>query len=46
MTLRRLYHLMAVALVLVICMSLVWSSGFKISQENFEKIHTGMSWRR
>ena len=43
MTLRRLYQLRAVALVMVICMSLVSCSGFKISQENFEKIKTGMS---
>ncbi len=43
MTLRRLYHLRAVALVLVIGMSLVSCSSFKISQENFEKIKTGMS---
>jgi outer membrane protein assembly factor BamE (lipoprotein component of BamABCDE complex) len=43
MTLRRLYHLRAVALVMVVCMSLVSCSGFKISQENFEKIKTGMS---
>jgi hypothetical protein len=33
----------AVALAIVICMSLVSCSGYKISQENFEKIHTGMS---
>ena len=42
MTLRRLYQLRAVALSLVICMSLVSCSGFNISQENFEKIQTGM----
>jgi len=28
---------------MVICMSLVSCSGLKISQENFEKIQTGMS---
>lgn len=43
MTLRRLYHLRTVALVLIICMSLVSCSSFKISQANFEKIKTGMS---
>ena len=43
MTLRRLSHLRAVVLVMVICMSLVSCSGSKISQENFEKIQTGMS---
>ncbi|MBM4300774.1 MAG: outer membrane protein assembly factor BamE [Deltaproteobacteria bacterium] len=42
MALRRLYQLRAVALSLVICMSLVSCSGSKISQENFEKIQTGM----
>jgi outer membrane protein assembly factor BamE (lipoprotein component of BamABCDE complex) len=42
MTLRRLYQLRAVALSVVICMSLVSCSGSKISQENFEKIQTGM----
>ena len=40
---RRLSHLLAVALGVVICMSLVSCSGLKISQENFEKIQTGMS---
>ena len=40
---RRLSHLRAVALGIVICMSLVSCSGLKISQENFEKIQTGMS---
>ena len=43
MALRRLSHLRAVVLVMVICMSLVSCSGSKISQENFEKIQTGMS---
>ena len=40
---RRLSHLRAVALGIVICMSLVSCSSLKISQENFEKIQTGMS---
>jgi outer membrane protein assembly factor BamE (lipoprotein component of BamABCDE complex) len=40
---RRWSHLLAVALGIVICMSLVSCSGYKISQENFEKIQTGMS---
>jgi len=40
---RRLDQLRAVVLILVICMSLVSCSSFKISQENFEKIKTGMS---
>ena len=43
MTLRRLYQLRTVALVMVICMSLVSCIGSPISQENFEKIQTGMS---
>ena len=43
MALRRLSHLRAVALGMVICMSLVSCSGSKISQENFEKIQTGMA---
>lgn len=43
MTLRRWSHLRAVALIMVICMSLMSCSGLKISQENFEKIQTGMS---
>ena len=43
MALRRLSHLRAVALGMVICMSLVSCSGPKISQENFEKIQTGMA---
>jgi outer membrane protein assembly factor BamE (lipoprotein component of BamABCDE complex) len=43
MTLRRGSHLRAVILVMVICMSLVSCSSLKISQENFEKIQTGMS---
>jgi hypothetical protein len=42
MALRRLSHLRAVIFVMVICMSLVSCSGSKISQENFEKIQTGM----
>jgi outer membrane protein assembly factor BamE (lipoprotein component of BamABCDE complex) len=42
MALRRLGRLRAVALSMVICMSLVSCSGSKISQENFEKIQTGM----
>ena len=40
---RRLSHLLAIALGIVICMSLVSCSSLKISQENFEKIQTGMS---
>ena len=40
---RRLSHLLAVTLGIVICISLVSCSSFKISQENFEKIQTGMS---
>jgi hypothetical protein len=40
---RRMSHLLAVALGIIICMSLVSCSSFKISQENFEKIQTGMS---
>ena len=40
---RRLSHLLAVALSIVICMSLVSCSSLKISQENFEKLQTGMS---
>jgi len=43
MRLRRWSHLRAVILVMVICMSLVSCSSLKISQENFEKIQTGMS---
>ena len=43
MMLRRLSQLRVVALGMVICMSLVSCSGLKISQENFEKIQTGMS---
>jgi coenzyme F420-reducing hydrogenase gamma subunit len=42
MALRRLYQLRAVALGMVICMSLVSCSGSRISQANFEKIQTGM----
>ena len=42
MTLRRLSQLRAVVLVMVICMSLVSCIGSPISQENFEKIQTGM----
>jgi hypothetical protein len=42
MALRRWSHLRAVVLGLAICMSLVSCSGSKISQENFEKIQTGM----
>jgi outer membrane protein assembly factor BamE (lipoprotein component of BamABCDE complex) len=40
---RRWSHLMAVALCLAICMSLAACSSYKISQENFEKIKTGMA---
>jgi hypothetical protein len=40
---RRLSHLRTVIFVLVVCMSLVSCSSLKISQENFEKIQTGMS---
>ena len=43
MALRRWSHLRAVVLSLVICMSLVSCSGSRISQENFEKIQTGMA---
>ena len=43
MALRRWSHMRAVVLFMVICMSLVSCSGSKISQENFEKIQTGMS---
>ena len=43
MVLRRLSQLRVVALGMVICMSLVSCSGSKISQENFEKIQTGMA---
>ena len=42
MALRRLAHLRAVILLVVICVSLGSCSGTKISQENFEKIQTGM----
>jgi outer membrane protein assembly factor BamE (lipoprotein component of BamABCDE complex) len=40
---RRLSHLLAVALGVVICLSLASCSSLKISQANFEKIQTGMS---
>ena len=43
MKLRRLFLLRAVALGVVICMSLGSCGGSKISQENFEKIQTGMT---
>jgi outer membrane protein assembly factor BamE (lipoprotein component of BamABCDE complex) len=43
MVLRRLCQMRAVALAIVICMSLASCSGSKISQENFGKIQTGMS---
>jgi hypothetical protein len=43
MALRRLSHLRAVILVMVICMGLMSCSSLKISPENFEKIQTGMS---
>ena len=42
MALRRLYQTWAVVLCLGICLSLVACGGSKISQENFEKIQTGM----
>jgi hypothetical protein len=42
MTYRRLYLLRTVVFIMVICMSLVSCSSLKISQENFEKIQTGM----
>jgi hypothetical protein len=42
MTVRRWSHLRAVVLGMVICMSLVSCIGSPISQENFEKIQTGM----
>ena len=43
MALRRSSHLRAVVLGLAICMSLMSCIGSPISQENFEKIQTGMS---
>jgi hypothetical protein len=43
MALRRWSQLLTAALSLVICLGLVSCSSFKISQENFEKIQTGMS---
>ena len=43
MALRRWYQLWAVALIIVICMGLVVCSGSNLSQENFEKIQTGMT---
>jgi len=42
MVLRRWSGMRAVVLAMVICMSLVSCAGSKISQENFEKIQTGM----
>jgi hypothetical protein len=42
MALRRWSHLGAGILVMVICLSLVSCGGSKISQENFDKIQTGM----
>jgi outer membrane protein assembly factor BamE (lipoprotein component of BamABCDE complex) len=42
MGLRRWSHPRAVVLSMVICMSLVSCMGSPISQENFEKIQTGM----
>jgi coenzyme F420-reducing hydrogenase gamma subunit len=43
MVLRRWSRMRAVALTMVICMGLVSCAGSKITQENFEKIKTGMS---
>jgi outer membrane protein assembly factor BamE (lipoprotein component of BamABCDE complex) len=43
MTRRRLYLLRTGVFILVICMSLVSCGSLKITQENFEKIKTGMS---
>ncbi len=43
MTMRRLSLLRAVALAVVICMSLGSCAGSKINQENFDKIQTGMT---
>jgi hypothetical protein len=43
MVLRRLVRMRAAALAIVICMVLASCSGYKISQENFGKIQTGMS---
>jgi hypothetical protein len=43
MTCRRLYLLRTVVFILVICISLVSCGSLKITQENFEKIQTGMS---
>jgi hypothetical protein len=40
---RRLSQLLAVALSIAVCLSLVSCGSFKISQENFEKVQTGMS---
>ena len=42
MTSHRWSHLRAVVLIMMICMSLMSCSGSPISQENFEKIQTGM----
>jgi hypothetical protein len=42
MTVRRWSQLRAVVLFMVICLSLVSCIGSPISQENFEKIQTGM----
>ena len=43
MAVRRRCRLRVVTLSLVICIGLVSCSGSKISQENFEKIQTGMT---
>jgi hypothetical protein len=42
MVLHRWSRMKTVALAIVICMSLGSCAGSKISQENFEKISTGM----
>jgi hypothetical protein len=42
MVLRRWSRMRTVVLTMVICMSLASCAGSKISQENFEKIQTGM----
>jgi outer membrane protein assembly factor BamE (lipoprotein component of BamABCDE complex) len=42
MVVRRWSRMRAVALTMVVCMSLASCAGSKISQENFEKIKTGM----
>jgi outer membrane protein assembly factor BamE (lipoprotein component of BamABCDE complex) len=43
MSWRRWRQIITVAVGLVVCLSLVSCSGSSISQENFDKIHTGMT---